>query len=181
MPEGPAKDKADVDREAARTKKGGRRPDATTVSSGEGGEIRIHNDVIGIIAGQAASEVAGVRSMSAGIADGLAKRLTGRSMEKGIRIERDGDSVKLEISVVVEYGQNIPQVAREIQERVKARVEHMTGKPVMHVKVTVHGIHFRKEGEDAPEPGIRASERRAPKRETPGQGGERKEQEGGGR
>ncbi len=172
MPEVPAKDRV-----AVREKTGAGKADAVTVSAGapgEGGEIRIHNDVIGLIAGQASSEVAGVRSMSAGLADGLAKRLTGRSMEKGIRVERDGDGVKLEISVIVEYGQNIPQVARGIQERVKARVEHMTGKPVTDVKVIVHGIHFHKQGEDTSEAGDRTRSRRAAKRETPEQGEGRK-------
>ncbi len=126
----------------------GRTDAGDTVSVGstsEGGEIRINNDVIGIIAGQAASEVKGVTAMSGSIADGLAKRLTGRSMERGIRVEKDGQAVRIDIFVIVEYGKSIRDVARKIQENVKSRVEQMTGQPVTGVNVTVQGIHFQRE------------------------------------
>lgn len=126
----------------------GRTDAGETVSVGstsDGGEIRINNDVIGIIAGQAASEVKGVTAMSGSIADGLAKRLTGRSMERGIRVEKDGEAVRIDIFVIVEYGASIRDVARKIQENVKTRVEQMTGQPVTGVNVTVQGIHFQRE------------------------------------
>ena len=46
------------------------------------GELKIANEVVGIIAGLAATEVSGVAGMSGGIAGGIAEMLGHRNLSK---------------------------------------------------------------------------------------------------
>ncbi|MGN1092379.1 MAG: Asp23/Gls24 family envelope stress response protein, partial [Monoglobaceae bacterium] len=47
----------------------------------------------------------------------------------------------LDLSIVVEYGSNIPDVAWEVQDKVKTEIETMTGINVESVNVSVDGIN----------------------------------------
>ena len=50
-------------------------------------------------------------------------------------------NAKIDVSIIVEYGARIPEVAYEIQTRVKKSVENMTGLKVLEVNVHVQGVH----------------------------------------
>lgn len=104
------------------------------------GSVCIHNDVIAVIAFEAASKVNGVAELSGSVADGIAGMIGKRSSEKGIRVEVEGDSVKIELSVVLAHGVKIPRVAWDLQQSVKSAVEEMTGKTVAAVNVIVQSI-----------------------------------------
>lgn len=106
--------------------------------SGEG--IRIANDVIAAIANKAASEVDGVFSMAGGISD-----VFGKKMSKGIRVDAGEKNTKIDVNIIVEYGARIPDVAFEIQNRVKKAVESMTGLEVLEVNVHVQGVNLPEE------------------------------------
>ena len=103
--------------------------------SGEG--IRIANDVIAAIANKAASEVSGVFSMAGGISD-----VFGKKMSKGIKVDAGEKNTKIDVNIIVEYGARIPDVAFEIQNRVKKAVESMTGLQVLEVNVHVQGVNL---------------------------------------
>ena len=108
-------------------------------SSNEG--IKIANDVVAVIAGVAVSEVRGVASMSGGFAGGISEVLSGKkNMSKGIKVDADEKEVKIDVNIIVEYGTRIPDVAFEIQNRVKKSVESMTGLKVSEVNVHVQGV-----------------------------------------
>ena len=47
---------------------------------------------------------------------------------------------KIDVNIIVEYGSRIPDVAFEIQNRVKKAVESMTGLKVEEVNVHVQGV-----------------------------------------
>ena len=49
------------------------------------------------------------------------------------------------VSIIVEYGARIPDVAFEIQNRVKKSVENMTGLKVTEVNVHVQGVSIETE------------------------------------
>lgn len=103
--------------------------------------IQISNDVIAVIAGVAVSEVNGVASMAGGFAGGISEVLSGKkNMAKGIKVDRTEDKIKIDVNIVVEYGTRIPDVAFEIQNRVKTAVENMTGMDVTEVNVHVQGV-----------------------------------------
>ena len=103
--------------------------------------IEISNDVIAVIAGVAVSEVQGVASMSGGFAGGITEVLSGKkNMAKGIKVEKTDNKAKIDVNIIVEYGSRIPDVAFEIQNRIKKAVEGMTGFKVEEVNVHVQGV-----------------------------------------
>lgn len=114
--------------------------------------IKISNDVVAVIAGVAVSEVPGVASMSGGFAGGISEVLSGKkNLSKGIKVEADEKDVKIDVNIIVEYGSRIPDVAYEIQTRVKKSVENMTGLKVAEVNVHVQGVKTEKEIEEKEE------------------------------
>ena len=105
------------------------------------GAIRINNDVIAAIASLAAIEVKGVHKMGGGIGKTLYDMLTKKSGTKGVRIQSVDSEVRLSVSVIVEYGVDIPRIADEVQENVKRAVEKMTGLILSQVDVVVEGVN----------------------------------------
>ncbi len=104
--------------------------------------IQISNDVIAVIAGVAVSEVQGVSSMAGGFAGGISEVLSGKkNLAKGIKVDKEENKVKIDVNIIVEYGTRIPDVAFEIQNRVKTSVENMTGLKVEEVNVHVQGVN----------------------------------------
>ena len=104
--------------------------------------IQISNDVIAVIAGVAVSEVQGVSSMAGGFAGGISEVLSGKkNLAKGIKVEKEASMVKIDVNIIVEYGTRIPDIAFEIQNRVKTSVETMTGLTVEEVNVHVQGVN----------------------------------------
>lgn len=109
----------------------------TTTENG----IKIADDVVAVIAGVAVSEVPGVAGMSGGFAGGITEVLSGKkNLAKGIKVEVGEKETKIDVNIIVEYGTRIPDVAFEIQNRVKKAVETMTGLTVIEVNVHVQGV-----------------------------------------
>ena len=110
--------------------------------STETNEIKIANDVVAVIAGVAVSEVSGVAEMAGGFAGGITEVLSGKkNLAKGIKVEVGDKDTKIDVNIIVEYGVRIPDVAFEIQNRVKKAVETMTGLNVLEVNVHVQGVN----------------------------------------
>ena len=104
--------------------------------------IKISNDVVASIAGVAVSEVQGVYSMAGGIAGGISEVFSGKkNLSKGIKVDVGEKETKIDVNIIVEYGVRIPDVAFEIQNRVKKAVETMTGFKVEEVNVHVQGVN----------------------------------------
>lgn len=100
--------------------------------------INIAEEVITTIAGIAVSEISGVAEMAGGIAGGITEVLSGKkNLSKGIKAETDGNNVKIDVNIIVNYGVRIPDVAFDIQNKVKQSVETMTGLKVNEVNVHV--------------------------------------------
>ena len=112
----------------------------------ENSGIKISNDVVAVIAGVAVSEVRGVASMQGGFAGGISEVLSGKkNLAKGIKVEVENEKAKIDVNIIVEYGTRIPDVAFEIQNRVKKSVENMTGLKVTEVNVHVQGVNIETE------------------------------------
>ena len=104
--------------------------------------IQISDDVVAVISGMAASEVQGVAEMAGGFAGGISEVLSGKkNMAKGIKVDIQENETKIDVNIIVEYGARIPDVAFEIQKRIKASVESMTGLKVTEVNVHVQGVN----------------------------------------
>lgn len=109
------------------------------------GSIKIADEVVSVIAGLAATEVPGVAAMSSGLAGGIVERLGRKNLSKGVKVEVGEKEAAVDIHVVVEYGSRIPEVASQIQSKVKDAVESMTGLSVVEVNVHVQGVNFPSE------------------------------------
>jgi len=110
--------------------------------SQDNNEIKISDDVVAVIAGIAVSEVPGVSGMAGGFAGGITEVLSGKkNLAKGIKVEVGEKETKIDVNIIVEYGVRIPDVAFEIQSRVKKAVEAMTGLTVTEVNVHVQGVN----------------------------------------
>jgi len=61
-------------------------------------------------------------------------------VDTGIRIKGDGETIDVELHIVVTYGMNINAIAESITEKVKYVVKEATGITVNKVIVKVDGI-----------------------------------------
>ena len=112
--------------------------------------LNISEDVIGIIAGLAASEVEGIAGMQLGFVDGINQMFgNNKKYSKCVKIELEVRKVTVDIFVNVKYGVRIPDVAWAAQTAVKNSVETMTGLEVAAVNINVQGIIFEKEDKKA--------------------------------
>jgi len=107
------------------------------------GSIQIAPEVIEIIAGLATIEVQGVAGMSGGFAGGIAELLGRKNLSKGVKVEVGQREAAIDVSIIVEYGNRIPEVASDIQRNVKHAIESMTGLNVVEVNVHIHDVHFK--------------------------------------
>lgn len=114
------------------------------VSDGDS-NVKIADEVVGVIAGIAASEVEGVAGMSGSVVGGISEMFGKKSLNKGVRVEVGERQAAVDLYVVIEYGVRIPEVAQRVQENVKRAVESMTGLEVVEVNIHVQGVSFHQE------------------------------------
>jgi uncharacterized alkaline shock family protein YloU len=115
------------------------------------GSVKISEEVVAIIAGIAATDVPGVAGMSGGIAGGIAEILGRKNLSKGVKVEVGEKQAAIDLYIIVEFGARIPEVAWDIQEKVKTAVQTMTGLNVVEVNIHVQGVNFDKEIKKEPE------------------------------
>lgn len=115
------------------------------------GSVKISEEVVAIIAGIAATDVPGVAGMSGGIAGGIAEILGRKNLSKGVKVEVGEKEAAIDLYIIVEFGARIPEVAWEIQDKVKTAVQTMTGLNVIEVNIHVQGVNFDKEIKKEPE------------------------------
>ncbi|WP_281886667.1 Asp23/Gls24 family envelope stress response protein [Paenibacillus sp. YYML68] len=107
------------------------------------GTIQIAPEVIEIIAGMATIEVPGVAGMSGGFAGGIAELLGRKNAAKGVKVDVGQREAAVDVSVVIEFGTRIPEVASGVQQNVKHAIESMTGLSVVQVNVHIHDVLFK--------------------------------------
>jgi uncharacterized alkaline shock family protein YloU len=114
-------------------------------SKTKSGTIKIADEVVGIIAGLAASETVGIAGMSGGVVGGIAELLGRKNLAKGVKVEVGEKEAAIDLFVAVDFGTEISSVARDAQVNVKSAVENMTGLKVVEVNVYVQGVVFQRE------------------------------------
>jgi uncharacterized alkaline shock family protein YloU len=108
--------------------------------------VDISKDVLVGITGIAIESVKGAAPVTPPVKVG--EVFTGRRA-KGITVQRDGNTVTVDLTVNVDYGRAIPEVARELQQAVSDNIEVMTGLSVRAVNVTVQAVCLPPESADA--------------------------------
>ncbi|MFR7873820.1 MAG: Asp23/Gls24 family envelope stress response protein [Christensenellales bacterium] len=111
-------------------------------TQGETNTIKISDDVVAVIAGKAVADAPGVFAMAGGFAGGISEVLSGKkNLSKGIKVDVGEKETKIDVNIIVDYGVRIPDIAFDIQNRVKSAVEGMTGLKVTAVNVHVQGVN----------------------------------------
>lgn len=110
----------------------------------ENGNVNISDEVISIIASLATAAVEGVAGMVSTISGGFAELLGKKNPSKGVKVSVTEKDVTIDLAIIVEYGTKIPDIAWEIQEKVKSEVEAMTGLHVAAVNISVDGVNVPK-------------------------------------
>ena len=124
---------------------GGTRMEENIKNEIDMGVVKISDEVVGVIAGLATTEVKGIVGMSASLVGGITQILAGKkNLSKGVKVSVGENSAAIDLYVVVEYGVRIPDVAMEIQENVKKAVESMTGLNVSAVNIHVQNVMIPK-------------------------------------
>lgn len=111
------------------------------------GQISVAEDVVAVISSMATLETEGITALSSGIVEGIARRVSGKQVHKGINVQIEGNQVTINLRVIVQYGKKIDEVCFEVQRNVKEAVEQMTGLAVHQVNIRVEGVEM------APSPG----------------------------
>ncbi len=106
------------------------------------GNVKIAEEVIASIASITTLSINGVAGMSAGLIDGIAGLLSPKknmSKGRGVKVTLGENDVAVEISIIVDYGCKIPDVAWDVQQTVKKEIETMTGLTVARVDIRIDG------------------------------------------
>lgn len=117
----------------------------TIIDSYKHGKVNIADDVIGVISTIAASEIKGIKALNGTFQDEVLELIGKKNFNKGIQVEMNDNVVLVELSVIVDYGTKIHEVAKEVQENVKLAIESMTGLEVAAVNVNIEGINTKPE------------------------------------
>ncbi|WP_019549245.1 Asp23/Gls24 family envelope stress response protein [Streptomyces sulphureus] len=115
------------------------------------GTTTISDTVVAKTAGIAAREVSGVHALGGAASQmigAVRKRVGGGTdVTQGVSVEVGQTQAAVEMSIEVDYGEQIHKVAQHVRQRVVQRVETMTGLEVVEVDITVTDVYV--EGEDS--------------------------------
>ena len=109
------------------------------------GEVQIADEVVTVIAGLAATEVDGVASMEGNITNELVSKLGKKNLSKGVRVTILEGVVTVDLSLNIEYGRNILETSKKVQEKVKSAIENMTGLEVADVNIHIASVDMENE------------------------------------
>ena len=104
------------------------------------GTVKIADDVVAMIAAFAALDVEGVACMPGDVTREEISKGGMKKIAKSVRVDVTREGVKAELSIIVEYGFNIPTTSSRVQKRVKNAIEEMTGLVVIDVNIHISGI-----------------------------------------
>ena len=106
------------------------------------GSVYLADDVIAMIAGLSA--IRDVEGVSA-VGDSTKKNIASYNVKKaakGVRVEVVDDTVKVDISLAIAYGYNIPETCSKVQKKVQSTIENMTGLKVKGVNLRIAGLNM---------------------------------------
>ncbi len=105
--------------------------------SQNGGLIHISEDVIAELARKTIQGIPNIKTA------GLSQRFNIGRKASGIKVsvEHSQGKISVDAYVLVKYGQRIPDLAWDVQEKIKDNLERYTGYNVNAVNVNVQGIY----------------------------------------
>lgn len=105
------------------------------------GEINVSGNVFATIVGSVINNCFGVVGMAnASAKDGLVSLLKKENYSKGVKVSAEGESLVLEVHIIVSYGINLPAISKSIINETKYAVEQKTGFHVKKVNVCIDAM-----------------------------------------
>lgn len=104
------------------------------------GSVQIADEVVAMIASLAATEVEGVSSMAGNVTNELISKVGVKSLTKGVKVQVTGGEVKVDLTLSLNYGYNIPGTSTKVQQKVKNAIENMTGLTVTDVNIRIVNV-----------------------------------------
>lgn len=120
----------------------------------ERGSTTINDSVVSRIAGVAAGEVEGVHmgGSASRAAGGILESVTGSdSQKRGVSVEVGRVEAAVDLTMGIEYGRNILELAEQVRGRITERVESLTGLRITELNLTVSEIIFPEDEKDGRE------------------------------
>ena len=106
------------------------------------GSIHISPRAIATIAYQATRQSYGVVGLAAkNLVNELAQVVV-KDPTLGVEVHYDGDSINIDMYVIVEYGTRIKSVADSIANTVRYQVEKAVGMPVNKINIHIQGLRI---------------------------------------
>ena len=117
------------------------------------GNTTINDTVVQKLAGVSAREVPGVYSMGNAARrafDSISERIPGSqtNVSGGVSVEKGEKQAAIDLSIVIEYGTSVVDVADGIRRNVIRTVEQATGLQVIEVNIDVTDVHLPNEEDD---------------------------------
>ena len=132
---------------------GGGEGEADSPLKTERGTTTIEDAVVTKVAAIAARETRGVYDLGGGAARafGAVTERVGMSDDRsrGVAVEVGEREAAVDLTLMVEYGESIPQVSQAVRDNVIKRIEGITGLSVAEVNIVVNDLHFA--GDEQPE------------------------------
>ncbi|HEY0537803.1 MAG TPA: Asp23/Gls24 family envelope stress response protein [Actinoallomurus sp.] len=120
------------------------------------GRIDIEDEVVEKVAGLAAIEVDGVADLGGDVARAVENvrehiGVGHRRGDQGVKADIEGHDVTIEVTIVIEYGHVVMDVARDVKANVATQTSRMLGLRVVEVNVVVDDVRLPEPPKPAPE------------------------------
>ena len=92
------------------------------------------------IAALAATETKGVAYLSGSLTHDLIAKHSSKNLSKGVKITVLEGVVTVDLTLNIEFGKNILEVSKKVQDKVKSSIENMTGLEVADVNIRIAGV-----------------------------------------
>ena len=104
------------------------------------GAVQISDDVLAVISAMAALEVDGVVGMAGNITSEIVAKLGMKKLSRGVRIDVAENSVMIDVSIILKMDENIIDISKKVQDKVKTTVQNMTELEVANVNVNISNV-----------------------------------------
>ena len=111
-----------------------------TQEDAEIGTVRIADEVVATIVAYAAMEVEGISSLSGNITADEIAAAGYKKLSKAVKVEVTGETVQVNIEVILGFGYNIPSTCSQLQTRIKNAIANMTGLTASDINIRIAGI-----------------------------------------
>ena len=108
------------------------------------GSINISEEVISSLVREAVSQIEGVAGLSNTSGAELVELIGIKTLSKGVKVQFVDSKVIVDAIITVEYGFNIVNVAKTVQEEILGVILSATGLEQAEVNVHVSGVAFDK-------------------------------------